>query len=226
MPLTWPEIAKLEPIRLNLGGGVLCHPDPLFPHYISVDWEAQTDWSVSHDLSKPVPLADGSVERIVSEHFLEHMTAAHITGVFRECHRLLQPGGIARFAVPDYEHPRERYCLALGHDPRRRDHLSLPTRAWLEELIAGTPFGTGRFYHYWRDGRFHEQPIDHSLGYIRRTPENDPRNRCSGARQYIGRFFRDVGEIARHGFATKRVHLETRRFRRLAITSIVFDLRK
>jgi predicted SAM-dependent methyltransferase len=226
MALTWSEIAKRDPLRLNLGCGNGCHPDQRYRHYVCVDLRPQAACAVAHDLTRPMPLPDGSVERIVSEHFLEHVDPASIGAIFAECHRLLKPGGVARFAVPDYNHPRDRHCLALGHDPRRRDHVTLPTIAMMEELVASSPFGGAHFYHYWQGEQFVERPIDYRLGFILRTPDNDPRNHCRGARQCAGRWLRDLGTWLRYGIYTRGVHRDTRRYHRLAVTSLVFDLLK
>lgn len=224
MALTWNEIARRDPLRLNLGCGNGCHPDPRYEHYVCVDLHPQAACAVQHDLTRPMPLPDGSVDRIVSEHFLEHVDATSITRIFAECHRLLRPGGLARFAVPDYDHPRDRHCLRLGHDPRRRDHVTLPTKALLGELIAASPFRSGRFYHYWEGETFVEHPIDYRLGYVLRTPDNDPRNLCRGLHQRLGRGVRDLGTWLRFGIYARSVHRDTRRYHRLAVTSIVFDL--
>jgi predicted SAM-dependent methyltransferase len=226
MPLTWREIEQLDPLRLNLGCGRGCHPDPRYRHYVCVDLRPHADSAVRHDLTRPLPLPDGTVERIVSEHFLEHIDVVSIGAILAECHRVLRPQGLARFAVPDYNHPRDRHCLALGHDPRRRDHLTLPTKALIETLVAASPFGRARFYQYWEGETFVEHPIDYSLGFVLRTPDNDPRNRCQGARQRLGRAVRDLGTWLRFGIYTRSVHRDTRRYHRLAATSLVFDLVK
>lgn len=226
MALTWEEVARLDPLQLNLGGGSCCHPDPRYPHYVSVELRPQTAYSVAHDLTRPIPLPDATVQRILSEHFIEHLDEPAIVALLAECHRLLRPGGLARFAVPDYAHPRDRRCLALGYDPRRRDHVTLPTRQNLETLVARSPFRTARFYQYWQDDRFIEQPVDYGFGFVQRTPDNDPRNRSDGARRQAGRLLRDLGTWLRYGIYTRDIHRDTRRYHRLAVTSVVFDLVK
>jgi predicted SAM-dependent methyltransferase len=226
MSLAWSSIAAMDPIYLNLGGGRDCHPRPEYRHYVAVDMVPRAEFAVAHDLGKPIPLADGSVSRILSEHFLEHVDEQVIATVLRESHRLLKPGGIARFAVPDYGHPRKRYCLALGRDPTRHDHVTLTTYDRMRALIAASPFGSGHFYHYWDGDRFVAEPVDYSQGYVRRTPDNHPHNQCRGFRQRCGRLLRDIGEYVRHGTGTTALHRETRRYHRLAITSLIVDLQK
>lgn len=54
------------------------------------------------DLRRPVPLEDGSVDAIYHEHFFEHLPFAAALGNMREARRLLRPGGVLRFGVPDF----------------------------------------------------------------------------------------------------------------------------
>ncbi len=222
--MEWTDAARRDPLWLNLGGRRDCHPHPLYVNYISVDAGPPAQYTVQHDLSKRVPLPAGSVDRILSEHFLEHLPVEAIAFVLSECHRLLKPGGIARFATPDYEHPQKKRYLEQGRDPTRRDHVTLTTAPLLRELIAASPFGTARFHQYWEGRRFVHGPIDYSLGYVRRTPENDARNRCTGPWQRLGRWGRDLGMLARRGPFVERVDFETRKYHSLASTSVVFDL--
>jgi len=226
MPLTWTEVSALDPIRLNLGGSGDCHPHPNYPNYVAVDLKPRDEQGVAHDLSLPLPLADGSVERILSEHFLEHVSPEAIKTIFREAHRVLAPGGVARFAVPDYDHPKNRKFLVRGHDPGHTDHVWFPAHTSLRELVEESPFAEYHFYQYWDGDTFVEEPIDYSLGHVKRTPDHDRRNRCVGAGQWVGRAFRDLGVLLRRGPFVPRTHFLAQRYHRLRMTSIVFDLVK
>jgi predicted SAM-dependent methyltransferase len=226
MLLQWEEVARRPLIRLNLGGGPWSDPHPLYPVFIAIDREPSAPLAVAHDLTLPIPLPDGSVDRILSEHFLEHLQQEEIVRLLVECHRLLRPGGLARVGVPDYNHPRERHHLARGFDDSRRDHQTLTTGPLMQELAAGSPFTDIRFHHYWQGDEFVQHPVDYSLGWLHRTVDNDRRNRARGFGQHCGRLARDLGMILRKGPWLRRVDLETRRFHRLAVTSVVFDLVK
>lgn len=57
---------------------------------------------VRHDIRK-LPYPDDSVEAIYSSHTLEHLYLREAEAVIGECARLLRPGGIVRFALPDVE---------------------------------------------------------------------------------------------------------------------------
>lgn len=50
---------------------------------------------------KPFPYQDGQVEAIYSSHMLEHLYYEQAISVLRECHRVIQPGGVLRLALPD-----------------------------------------------------------------------------------------------------------------------------
>jgi predicted SAM-dependent methyltransferase len=222
--LDWAQVARRRPLWLNLGGGADCHPHPLYRNYIAVDAATTEAFGIEFDLSAPIPLPDASVDRILTEHFLEHVDGVTMANILADCHRLLQPGGLMRVSVPDYRHPQYRYCLDLGRDPRRRDHRTLTTYESCRDLVARSPFRVARFYQYWDGDRFIHQPVDYALGHLRRTPEHDERNQCRGLRQHLGRWSRDLGTLARRGLRARRLDFDTRRYHPLAATSIVFDL--
>lgn len=222
--MTWRQVAARQPLWLNLGGGSDCHPHPLYLNYIAVDADTSAPFGIAFDLANPIPLPDASVDRILTEHFLEHVDREAIARILADAHRLLKPGGLMRVSVPDYRHPQHRHCLALGRDPRRHNHHTLPTYELCRDLVAQSPFGTADFHQYWDGDRFVHHAIDYSLGYLRRTPEHDERNRCRGIGQHLGRWSRDLGTLARRGWRAQRIDFDSRRYHPLAVTSIVFDL--
>jgi predicted SAM-dependent methyltransferase len=87
-----------RPRYLNLGSG----PRGLAAsNWINVD--AFPDKNVHHlmDFGRRFPFADASFDGIFSEHVLEHFTREDGARVFRECRRILAPGGLLRVIVPD-----------------------------------------------------------------------------------------------------------------------------
>jgi len=62
------------------------------------DWD---DRIFIHNLVKPFPWKSGSASCVYSSHTLEHLSRAEGQGFLRECHRVLQPGGLVRIVVPD-----------------------------------------------------------------------------------------------------------------------------
>ena len=78
--------------RLHIGCG-----HNRFPGWLNIGMPGD----INHDLRKPFPIPDGSVRFVYSEHFVEHLTLEEGESVFRECWRVLAPGGVMRISTPD-----------------------------------------------------------------------------------------------------------------------------
>lgn len=52
------------------------------------------------DITKPLPFEDGSVEFILAEHLIEHVTAPEALRFFQEAYRILEVGGVLRVCCP------------------------------------------------------------------------------------------------------------------------------
>jgi SAM-dependent methyltransferase len=57
------------------------------------------------DLTRPLPFSSGSVDAIFHEHFITVLTLRDGFELTSECHRVLRPGGVLRFGVPDCGEP-------------------------------------------------------------------------------------------------------------------------
>jgi predicted SAM-dependent methyltransferase len=83
--------------KLNLG----CGPK-VKPGWLNIDAHPAADFAL--DLREPLPFPDESCEMIYSEHFMEHVEyPTTLEQLLRECHRVLQPGGVFSVGVPDAE---------------------------------------------------------------------------------------------------------------------------
>lgn len=225
--MEWHEIAKQETICLNLGGGNNCHSKQGYTGFIAVDLAPpQSDWSVNHDLRKKIPLPDGSVKQIHTEDFLEHITIDEIKRLLEECFRVLAKGGMMRIGVPDYNNPKDRFCIARGVDPRDPKHITMTTYPLLKSLIESSSFTRHTFYHYWDGEQFVQHPIDYTKGMIKRTPDNDPHCRPNGLIKKIRYGINDFAYILSKGFHYSQNEFITRKGHRLNVTSIVVDLFK
>lgn len=58
------------------------------------------------NIAKPLPFPTSYADFILAEHVVEHVTYQEALGFFRECRRVLKPGGVARIAVPSVEQVR------------------------------------------------------------------------------------------------------------------------
>ncbi len=225
--MEWAEAARQHPLYLNLGGAEFRHPMPGYEGYISVDRDAPAgEWAIRHDLTKPIPLPNGSVTRIHTEDFLEHIPIADIRTLLIECHRLLAPGGFMRIGVPDYNNPKDRGCLERGSDPRFPTHVTLTHYELMKDLVEGSPFPRHTFYHYWKGDTYVHERMHYSRGMIRRVPEHHPKCRRRGIGQHVKLGLRDAVYAISRGFRVSEVDWLTRQGHRLHVTSLTLDLFK
>ena len=101
--------------RLQVGCGL-----NYFENWINADIHPKADLIVF--LHKRLPFKDNSLNRIYSEHVLEH--ASYATGVFflKEAFRTLEPGAVLRIAMPDLDDLIDGY----QKDWRRFDWVNWP----------------------------------------------------------------------------------------------------
>jgi predicted SAM-dependent methyltransferase len=71
------------------------------------------------DLRRGLPFPDGSVSKIYSSHFLEHLTFDECQRFLTECRRVLRPGGVISACVPDARLYVESYFGVRDLDPTR-----------------------------------------------------------------------------------------------------------
>ena len=92
-------------------------------------------------------------------------------------YRILRPGCLFRFSVPDYLNPHGRFCLEKEFDPRNELHVTLTRYKLIKKYTDNSPFEIVEYKHYWKDeDTFIQNEIDYELGWVRRTPDNDKRN--------------------------------------------------
>lgn len=95
------------------------------------------------DLNKPLPFEDGSLDIVLAVEVLEHTRAPYL--LLEEVHRVLRPGGMLIFSVPNVMHALSRVSFLFnGHyhlyptpssDPKRGGTLAghiepLPLQYW------------------------------------------------------------------------------------------------
>lgn len=86
----------------NIGAGVFHHPAWTAIDHGS-DWYGAAPMDIDWDLLSltPMPVEPGTAETTYCSHVIEHITNDAAANLFSECHRILKPGGYARFVTPN-----------------------------------------------------------------------------------------------------------------------------
>jgi predicted SAM-dependent methyltransferase len=90
-----------QKLKIQLGSG-----KNHFKGWINTDIRpAKQDFGVDPDhyldVTQPLPVKDGSVKYLYSEHLVEHLSQETNQKLFREAYRALDQGGVMRIATPD-----------------------------------------------------------------------------------------------------------------------------
>lgn len=109
------------PYRLCLGSGRA----PI-DGWTNVDYYFPAD--VQLDLRHGIPVPDGSVELIYSEHLIEHLPLEANLRLFEECRRVLSPNGRMRIATPDLSEIIRDYREGW----RRHDWVNWDEYRWID----------------------------------------------------------------------------------------------
>jgi SAM-dependent methyltransferase len=109
LPTEREAISGGEAMRyLNLGCGKRYHSS-----WINIDIAPQGPEISAYDLSKGIPLPEGSCDVVYHSNLLEHLRRPHARRLIEECFRVLKPGGTLRVAVPDLEQICRVYLTKL-----------------------------------------------------------------------------------------------------------------
>ncbi len=105
---------KTKPVKLHLA----CGPN-IVKDWQNIDILKGKD-IINHDLTKPLPYKDNSVDAIFHEHFIEHLTKLEAEEFFKECFRVLKPGKAMRVGWPDLNRLLKAYFL---RNKKYRDYV-------------------------------------------------------------------------------------------------------
>ena len=116
---------------------------------------------VTHfDLTSRLPFSDASVNRVFTEHFIEHIPRKRGLSVLRECARILKPNGVLRLSTPDLRVLVDQYlagrtiewsdqgwtpnspCQMLNEGMRRWGHQFVWDEAELVAALSSVGFAT------------------------------------------------------------------------------------
>jgi len=90
------KLDKTKTNLINLGCGNF-----IFSEFINLDFYFQPRIDFGADLRYPLRIDSDSIDGILCEHTMEHLTYKQNDQLFNECHRILKRGATIRIIVPD-----------------------------------------------------------------------------------------------------------------------------
>lgn len=134
--------------KLNLGCGRCYLPSD--EGWINVDYFSNTKADAYHDVAN-LPYSKESFSLVYCSHLIEHLHRFAIVAVLNHWKSLLEPGGILRLAVPNFEAICEHYIehrdlkvlmglLYGGQTMDKNNHNITFDRKYLTELLTQAGF--------------------------------------------------------------------------------------
>jgi predicted SAM-dependent methyltransferase len=135
-------------VKLNLG----CGGRPL-PGYINIDLDTLYELTERYPLEKfpegieihqydifDLPFPDGYVDEVRADSLLEHISFLEEPKLFNEVKRVLRPGGIFEFSVPDFEETVKLWLSAKDEwkDFYRNDPEAITSQHWFGQYSYST----------------------------------------------------------------------------------------
>ena len=157
------EVRNANPLRVILGAGPTRFPGWFHTDKEVLDVTSLTDWDALF-----VP---ESIDSLLSEHMLEHMTADEARTATSLCFRYLKPGGVFRVAVPDGYRRDPLYAAAAGS--KEDGHHVVYNVDSLSELLQNAGFATTPLEYFDAEERFHAVAWDQRHGLIQRSARFD-----------------------------------------------------
>lgn len=153
------QFAAANPLRVVLGAG-----PTQFNGWFQTDKEIldvtnSEDWSA---LFEPE-----SIDSLLSEHMLEHLTESEARIAVGECYRYLKPGSLFRIAVPDGNR-RDPAYVKETHPPND-GHQVLYNLDTLTTLLRSVGFATTPLEYFDVHEQFHAVAWNENDGLIQRS---------------------------------------------------------
>jgi SAM-dependent methyltransferase len=188
---SWDDALKAKEPRLYAGN--IDRTLRQFSTHYGITPFVSSSRNIQHDIRDVLPIPDNSVAIFQSEDVFEHIEYADVGRIFDEVFRVLRPGGLFRFSVPDYRCPilfdrsvkgaNGNILFDPGGGGRFENgqvvdggHLWFPVYETAKNLFDASSFRNILYLHYTdHGGQSVLNPIDYALGNIQRTPDNDER---------------------------------------------------
>ncbi len=133
-------------VYINLGCGVNTSSE-----YINVDAVPHAKTHYVTDISELSMFSSGLADMIYASHVIEHLPRKDLVKVLQEWRRVLKPGGILRFGVPDFDNLLRIYERSgrnidsivnqlMGQEGPYDDHHTIWNLAYAEEVFKEAGF--------------------------------------------------------------------------------------
>lgn len=157
------QISAARPLQIVLGAGPTKFPGWFQTDKEILDVTSPRDWA---ELFEP-----NSIDALLSEHMLEHLTEEEARVALGECFRYLKPGGLFRIAVPDGNRRDAAYVAEAA--PPNDGHQVFYTIDTLTAALQRAGFKTTALEYFDADENFHSNPWDEKEGLIQRSVRFD-----------------------------------------------------
>ena len=157
------EVSTASPLRVMLGAGPYQLDGWFQTDKDLLDVTSPEDWSI---LFTP-----DSIDSLLSEHMLEHLSEDEARTALAECYRYLKPEGLFRLAVPDGYRRDPAYVKEVA--PPNDGHKMLYNIDSLSGLLQSVGFQTTPLEYFDAQEQFHATAWDEKDGMILRSVRFD-----------------------------------------------------
>jgi predicted SAM-dependent methyltransferase len=122
----------------------------------------------------------GSIDRILAEHVIEHWTEDDFRLFLRVVQPFLSEQGFIRIAVPDGFHPDPSYIDYVkpgGSGSGSDDHKVLYNYIAITRILSEEQYNYNLPEYFDEAGQFHCSPWEISDGFVERSADYDSRNK-------------------------------------------------
>ena len=153
------RIRSSKPLRIVIGSGETIYDGWITTDKHLLDITQPGDWA---QLFEPA-----SIDSLLSEHVLEHLSESECRVALGECFRYLKPNALFRLAVPDGYRRDPDYVAEIT--PPRDGHKVVFTIDNLVPLLESVGFQVTPLEYFDANEEFHARPWDDSEGHIKRS---------------------------------------------------------
>jgi len=161
------EMLGADPLNVSIGAGTFDPSGWFATDLYLLDITSPRDWRGLFEAN--------SIDRLMAEHVLEHLTESECQAALGLCHGYLKPGGLFRIAVPDGYRTDDEYVAEVA--PPNAGHQTLLNVDSLTALLEAAGFEATPLEYFDADGEFHATPWDESDGKVMRSLPLDRQDR-------------------------------------------------